>query len=475
MKRIFILTFFLIVSTHYSWSQYPSWNINLLSTWDSVGIPSEPVYGIRYAGIWGWHDGNGKEYAIIGSTEGYHVVEVTNPALPVQRAFIPGCVNQTIWREIKTYQNYVYCVSDDGGNNCLVIADLSYLPDSVHIVHRSDSIISRSHTIFVDGNKLYGGYVHGGSISGNSASMAVYSLANPEQPLKLREFNQDVPNIGVVHDMLVVNDTVFASCGFDGLYIAKFDTVTNQFNLINSVTAYPFSGYNHSSAITADHNTLIIADEVPTNLPLKAFDISDLQNISFPSSFTSMPNTIATPHNPFMIGEYYLVVAYYQDGIQIFDISIPSNPVRVGYIDTNPNDGAGLPNPSYSGCWGAYVDLPSGVVLASDMQNGLFVLNISSAMTLNEFLKDKFQLSVYPNPVNDFAELKITTPYNESLTLSVNDVNGREVMHKNFSLTKGINKLQIDLQTIANGIYTLYCNTNKYSLAVKVVKMEPSR
>jgi len=467
-----LITFIFIFISNFSFAQYPSQNVTLLSTWDSIGISSEPFYGIRYAGCWGWHDGNGHEYAIIGSTEGYHVVEVTNPTAPVQRAFIPGCVNQAIWREIKTYENYVYCVSDDGGSNCMIIADLSYLPDSVHVVHRSNSIIERSHTIFVEGNKLYANLVHGGSISGASASMAVYSLANPELPVKLREFNQDVPNITVVHDAIAVNDTVYASCGFEGLYIAKFDTVLNQFNLINTVTTYPQQGYNHATAITGNHKTLIITDEVPTGLPLKAFDIADVMNISFPSVFASTPTTTATPHNPFMLDGDKLIVAYYQDGLQIFDLSNPSSPALLGYLDTNPTDGAGLPNPAYSGCWGAYVDLPSGNILASDMQNGLFVINISQALGLNESQSFEFNVNVFPNPCSDFVELHFTAIKNETITVLINDVNGKTIVAKNFDVKAGSNVFRIPLSDFSNGVYIINANNENHSVTKRMIKID---
>src|SRR5206468_1036685 len=39
------------------------------------------------------------------------------------------------------------------------------------------------------------------------------------------------------------------------------------------------------------------------------------------------------PHNPVVMGNK-LYVAWYQAGLQVFDISAPANPVRIGQYDT---------------------------------------------------------------------------------------------------------------------------------------------
>lgn len=451
-------------------AQFPAQNITMLSNFDVSSVPSEPTFGIRYNGIWGWHDGAGKEYGFIGATNGVFIVEVTNPTTPVQRDFVPGCVTNCIWRELKTYNNYLYMVSDDGGPNCLQIADLSYLPDSVHIVYQSDSIFRRSHTIYIDGDKLYCGYVTGG-IFGGSTSMAVFSLSNPTLPLFLRNLLDDDPSIGQVHDMYVRNDTVYASAAYDGLQIYRFDTVANQFTKLASLTNYPFSGYNHSSALTSNSHTLIFADEVNPGLPLKAYDITDLQNMTFGSTFRSTPTSTATPHNPFMVNDHDLVVAYYQDGIQLFDASNPANVVRTGFFDTSPNNGAGLPNPNYSGCWGAYVDLPSGLILASDMQNGMFVLDASSILATPTITSENTIVSAYPNPAKDILKLNLNAHTNE-LVITIYNITGTLVSTKNVMVNNSVSTtVSLDVKDLTDGVYVVKITGTNYSAVQKFTKM----
>ena len=392
---------------------YDAQNISLLSNWDDTTVPAEPFYGIRYNGIWGWADGIGNEYALIGSTTGVYVVNVTNPSSPGVADFVPGRRSGCIWREIKTYSHYAYLISDDNSPNSFQIVDLQYLPDSVSVVYDSNSLFERAHTLFVDGDKLYCGIVKGGQFSSTSA-MSVFDLSsNPALPVFLRSINTDFPALltnNQVHDMYVRNDTVYASAAYDGLFIFKYNRSASDFTLLSSLTSYPQQGYNHSSALTDDGQTLVFMDEVPNGLAVKVLDVSDLSNLNITSLFQS--NTGPTPHNPFMVGNT-CYIAYYQDGLQVYDVSSPGSPVRLGYFDTHFQTpmGGPYPNPAYQGAWGAYPYLPSGRVLVSDMQNGLYVLDASglSGISFPENTRHA-QLQVIPNPVSKGQYSKIVLP-----------------------------------------------------------------
>lgn len=422
---------------------YSSLNINLLSNWDDVNVPAEPGYGIRYNGIWGWDDGLGHEYAILGATNGVYFIDVTNPTAPVQRDFVAGRRDSCIWRELKTYDHFAYMVSDDGAPNSFQIVDLQYLPDSVSVVYDGTSIFERSHTIFIDGNKLYTGTVKGGLFA-NTAALAVFSLANPVQPTLLRKLNTDFPsllNSNQVHDMFVRNDTVYASCGYDGLFLFKYNSGPNNFTLSGSLTTYPQQGYNHSSALTEDGSTLVFMDEVPNGLAVKVLDVTDFSNLTIKSTFTS--NVGPTPHNPFIVGTT-CYIAYYQDGLQVYDVSVPTNPVRLGYFDTHNQTAFGgpYPSPAYQGAWGAYPYFPSGNVIVSDMQNGLFVLDPSPMFVSVPEVSLSTSFSLYPNPSGNgnLVNIQLNETPKSSVLLEVTDMQGKVLktetyFDKNFSFS----------------------------------------
>ncbi len=354
-------------------SQFAASNFTLLSNINpEVGVN---VYGDKYSACWGWtQPGTNREYAIACSKSGTYFVDVTNPATPTICAFAPGTSTNGTWRETKTYQNYCYVVSDDGGPNTFQIFNMSTLPATVSMVYNSQALFKRGHACWVDGNKLY---VSGITYSNNTtSSMDVYSLATPSAPVLLRRLSQDYPSIGYVHDMHVRNDTVFASCGYSGLYVFKYNNIGNTFTQLGSLTSYTFSGYNHATSWTPNGQTLVMMDEVPTGLPIKIVDVSNLSNMVVVATTNQFPQT--TPHNPWVVNNKFCFASSYQDGTQLYDISAPSSPSLVAYFDTFPAGGGNNNNwggDAYGGQWGLYAYFPSKNIFALDESNGIFMLS----------------------------------------------------------------------------------------------------
>ncbi|MBL0046655.1 MAG: choice-of-anchor B family protein [Bacteroidetes bacterium] len=449
MKKSLVVFVLIGMALHAS-AQFTSQNINLYARWFDSTVVQEPNYHIKYNSIWGWKNTlQNKEYAILGSTAGTYFIDVSNPSNPVKCDYVAGRRAGCIWREFKTYSHYAYLVSDDPGVNSLQIVDLNYLPDSVHVVYDSNQLFQTSHTVFIDGSKLYCGY---NRTLTSAYSMAVYDLApNPELPVFLRSLSQDDPGINLVHDMFVRNDTVYASCGYQGLYVYKF--TGTAFVSLGSLTNYPFSGYNHSSAMAPGSHKMVFCDEVPAGLPAKVVDVTNPANMVFKSSFESTPNSTSTPHNPFMLGES-VIIAYYQDGLQIFDVSDPMAVTRTGYYDTNPDDCPTCPNPDYSGCWGAYVDLPSGIILASDMQNGLFILDANAALGIKNESLETDLFSVYPNPAKDKLSIHLKQNLPANTTLEVSDMNGKILLSETIvSTAKSTQSIPVEM--LESGLYVL--------------------
>jgi len=448
-KNYFLILFALLANIFLATAQtYQSQNMYLLSNWFDASVVAEPTYGIKYNGVWGWVDPVGNEYAIMGSKAGTYFVNVTNPSAPVQCDFVAGRRSGCIWREVKTYQNYCYIVGDDSPPNSFQIVDMSYLPDSVHVVYDSDTLFATSHTIWVDGTKLYGAYVRGTSAAFNqSAGLAVFDISNPSLPVLLRRIEDDFPTFTSAHDMYVRNDTIYASSGFDGLYVFRLNSL-NQFEMLGTLTNYFNQGYNHSSALSNDGQTLIFCEEIPAGQAVRSLDVSDISNMQIVSNFQS--HVGATAHNPF-IKDNYCFIAYYQDGLQVFDISNPTNPTLIGYFDTHwQNDAIGnYPPPVYEGAWGAYPWLPSGNLIVSDMQNGLYVLDASAITSVKHTIVSESFL-MYPNPTNkDLIYIKVPASFNKIVSYELFNAQAQLIQKNNLSDNV------INIENLPSGIYTL--------------------
>ncbi len=53
-------------------------------------------------------------------------------------------------------------------------------------------------------------------------------------------------------------------------------------------------------------------------------------------------------HNVHLYNDQFAVVAYYKDGVVLFDVSHPDNMIECGSYDTDPGESGG----DYGGTWG---------------------------------------------------------------------------------------------------------------------------
>lgn len=461
MKKLLLCSAILISFLLRSQTVYPSYKVNLLGYIDPNTI-DEANDGRSYSGCWGWYQqSKNKEYAISGTSHGTYFIDVSAPATPTICDFVPG-KSGCIWREMKTYSHYCYIVSDDPSPNMFQIVDMQYLPDSVHVVYSGTGYFERGHTIWIDQDKMYiGGITY--TLGAGSSPMAVFSLANPEAPVLLRKLEQDIPSsvAGYVHDMYARNDTVFASCAGQGLQIFKLAAGTNTFTQLGSYSGYPFAGYNHSSAMTQNGKYMVFCDEIPAGSPIHFIDIQNLGNIQQMNLANPFPQT--TPHNPYIIGNDFALVSSYQDGLIIFNISQLPNIGIAGYFDTHPQGGNNVGNyfgQDYRGNWGAYPFLPSHIIIAQDMQNGVFVLDANQAyygnpVDVKSIAPADNSFIFYPNPAKD----RMVINYNAAnpATLQIKDMLGRLAYEKHF--TGAINEY-VNVRDLENGNYIISITEN---------------
>ncbi|HMQ46128.1 MAG TPA: choice-of-anchor B family protein [Saprospiraceae bacterium] len=339
-----------------------SLNMNLLGQWDDPTLPS--AGSITYNDIWGYSDCEGHEYAILGSAKYVHFFDITDAENPMEINRFEGSVN-SIWRDMKTYQHYAYAVADQGSDG-LMVFDLSNLPESVSMVNQLNGDFFTSHNIYIDEGpgRIY--------VVGAGSNTLVYDLSqDPANPVLMR--NGGLPG-GYVHDIFVRDNIGYCSHGGNGLWVYDFSDPSNIITL-GSLTSYPQQGYNHSSWLHENSDLLVFADETH-GLSLKLVDVSDPQQITlldlFKSALQAPTSTSSIAHNPFIRGNY-VVISYYHDGVQVFDLSNPADVQQVAWYDTYPEN---TTYPGYEGCWGVYPFLPSGKIIASDISHGLFVLEM---------------------------------------------------------------------------------------------------
>lgn len=355
-----------------------------------------------YSAVWGYKAPDGREYAIMGTYDGTQFVDITDASNIHEVGFVastsPGNSNN-LWREMKTYSHYAYIVSEVP-NSGIQIVDLQYLPDSVHYVKKFvPAGHTSTHSISQSGPYLY---LNGCNASFGNGVTVLDLTVNPETPVKRGGYNVDY-----VHDCRIVNDTIYAA----NVYISKVSIInaTNK-NTLTGVTSFINMANSgpHNTAVTDDRKYLLVTDEVG-NLPraLKIWNIQDLGNITYVTNWQPTGITGTVIHNVEIYGKNALI-AHYTAGVRLVDISNPAVPTETAYYDTYPSDNSG----NYNGCWGVYM-FPTGKIIASDRQTGLYVLktNFNISMVPEGFYNSSTNCLNAKDTVRAFLR-SASTPYN---------------------------------------------------------------
>ena len=475
-----IITLFLFLSVSLLSAQ-PN-EANLLGRWQDTTLVGSNIHKNVYNEIWGYAIPD-HEYAIIGTTAGTHFIEVTDPTQPTEVFFVPGAEQGgvIIHRDYHNYKGYLYAVSDEG-NSTLQIIDLQQLPDTVTVVYDSDTLIKRNHNIFIDTTQalLYGLISRGGVT--DWAAMTVFDISNPVQPVFLQEYNQlgGMP-ITQVHDAYFEDNIGFLNLGPQGFAIADFSDPTEAV-LLSTLTDYPDRGYNHSGWLSANCSHYYMADETH-GFDMKALEVNDLCNPEVVGQFNAaVTSPTSIVHNQ-VVACNYLYTSYYYDGLRVYDISDPSSPELALFYDTYPDpDGR-----QFRGAWGVYPFLPSGTILISDMQYGLFVFegmgdqchlqekpvcsfnsSCIEMITSTEEIIDANSISVSPNPIGQSFWLSVNPSLTSSwLKVSLLDMSGQVIQQWDRAITD-LNAAFLINKQLPSGLYFLSLQTDNTNWTKKV-------
>jgi choice-of-anchor B domain-containing protein len=351
---------------------FPSSGVQLMS-WLTLGD-----FGSHTSGndCWGYTSPSGREYAIMGLSGGTGFVEITDPTNPVILTVIAGPTS--LWRDIKTYQNYAYAVSE--GGNGIQVMNLANI-DAGSVTHVRDVTVggntTATHNVAINEDT---GFLY--RCGGSGEGIRIYDLAIPSNPAFVASWPDRY-----VHDAQIVvmaagpwagREIAFLCSGFNGGFdqtgIDILD-VTNKASIqLLARYIYPGGEYSHQAWLTPDQQYLILNDELDEGrqgIPTTS-KVIDVSNLTAPVEVTEFTNGHpAIGHNLYTLGNLCFE-ANYTSGLRVFDISNPLAATEVAFFDTAPASDAA----SFNGLWSNYPYFPSGTVIGSDLESGLFVWRI---------------------------------------------------------------------------------------------------
>lgn len=327
----------------------------------------------------------GREYAIIGLSNGTAFVEVSDPANAQIVAHITGPTS--LWRCVKVHKKYAYVGSEGGGGiQVISLANIDGQIAGQPRVQLTGSVTAggtqATHTLFIDNDS---GYMY--RAGGGSNGLRIYDLNQSQTAPPLVGSWSDV----YVHEVQVVTYTtgpyigkqIAFCCGGansghlnTGVYIVD---VTNKAAPVQlSYTTYPNARFCHQSWLSADARRIYINDEMDEGASVDTTStiVMNVANLAAPFVENIFTNgNPAVGHNLY-IDNGKLFAANYRSGMRVYDLTADAfNPPEIAYFDTWPGDDA----PTYNGLWNIWPYFPSGTVIGSDINRGLFVWRLGTS------------------------------------------------------------------------------------------------
>ena len=433
-------------------------NISLLAHVPLSQFPSLPSSAND---IWGHFDLNtGKEYAIIGLRNGITVLDVSEPQTPKIIGNISG--QSTSWRDIKVLQffdtsanrwrAYAYATADSVSEGVTII-DLSGLPNSIALVQKQTTDAS-AHNVYIS-NVDYGlnialpgtePLLHITGSNRSNGAFRSYSLANPENltlsyqalsPLT-QDYTHDASSL-LIDDNRAHNECANATltgCNvlldFNETSVKLWDHSKLDQVIALSDTGYPQAEYTHSGWWTEDKQYILVHDELDEqrhniNTTLNIFDISSLKQPLLVGTWRGP--TRAIDHNGFVRGNHYFM-SNYERGLTVLDITQAASPQQIGFFDTYPVSN----NAAFNGAWGVYPFLPSGNILVSDINSGLFILRDDTASSNVEQIS--FSVAQLSAAEGDNVQVSINKSGSNSATVGYQILTG-SATSDDFQISQG--------------------------------------
>ncbi|SMG40391.1 choice-of-anchor B domain-containing protein [Marivirga sericea] len=375
-------------------SGYPCNQIDLLSSLDN-GVLSG-VSGVQGNDIWGWTDpSGGKEYVLMGQTNGVVFVDISNPVSPVIKGRLPSQTgNASSWRDIKVYKNHAFVVADNNTGHGMQVFDLSRLrtvnnPDEQFTADAVYTGVSSAHNVVINEETGFA-YIVGARGAGNgcgSGGLHIVNIQDPKNPVFAGCFDAD----GYTHDAqcVIYSGPDEDYQGQEICFNANENTVTianvqdKETTQLIAKKGYPQSAYSHQGWLTEDQQFFISNDELDEgnsveNTRTLIWDVRNLDNPILINQYFS--ERVAIDHNLYTKGNL-IYQSNYTNGLIILDGSrVSKGDLReVAYFDTYAQGD----NTSFNGSWSNYPYFESGVVAISDINNGLFLVkpNIEQIIT----------------------------------------------------------------------------------------------
>ncbi|MFT5078864.1 MAG: choice-of-anchor B domain-containing protein [Planctomycetota bacterium] len=465
MKKFLIV--FLALNTLITLAQTPCEDgmagIYPCSGYDLLSEMTADEFGATNANdSWGWTDPEtGSEYVLLGLYNGTAFINIDDPVNPIYLGRLDSHAGSSLWRDVKTYNNYAFIVSEANGHG-MQIFDLTRLrdvasppEDFTEDAHYNG--FGNAHNVVINETD---GFAYGVGTSTYNGGPHFVDISDPLNPLAAGGYADDFYS----HDGQVVTytgpDTNYAGreiyIGSNESYISIVD-ITDKANPQQISTAtYSNTVYTHQGWFTEDQRYFLLGDEIDEiNYGFETrtivFDFNDLDNPVLHFEYSGTTN--ATDHNGYVLGNTFYLASY-SAGLRTIDISDIENQnmTETAYFDVYPSNN----NSGYNGAWNVYPYFESGTILISTLSYsdsnfdaGMLLIR-PSVLAISDF--ETIEVSIFPNPANE--TVTINSPNKDVNSLALFDITGK-LLYSNPTVSASTT---IDVSSFSKGVYVLRIN-----------------
>jgi hypothetical protein len=348
-------------------------NMTLVAQWEGEGGSwgEDVALNVRHLGTVAY---------LVRASDGLRIVDLADPAQPVDLGHLPApFAPDEYYNDIKVAEAgdgrvYAYLGSNLRG---VVVADVTDAADPVEVATFPEPPIAGGqvnvHTLFTEGDRVYAAHT---SIGG----LEIYDVADPTSPVQLGTYVHPDASIagGYVHDLFVQDGVAYLNYWNLGLVVV--DTADDP---ADPTVLGVFDDYDrrtsHSNWVTevGGRRVAIHGDE-DFDAHVRVIDVDPASETAFQEIGSYQTRPAVSVHNIMAVGELALV-AHYQDGLRVLDVSDPTSPVEVAHFATWPGTRPDYGQSFFEGVIGVDYDADRELVLLADSHRGLLVLTLDAS------------------------------------------------------------------------------------------------
>lgn len=432
--------------------EYPCQHIDLMAF-----LPLSQIGGGSNTNdVWGWVGPSGAHYAIVGCSNGTAFLDLSDPVNPVYVGLLPTHTISSLWRDVESRGNYLF-VGSEAPAHGLQVFDLTQLETATNLPVTFEETahydgFGNSHTIAINQQS---GFLYANGTNTFNGGLHIVDINDPLNPQLAGGFSVE----GYTHDAYSIiyqgpdadytgSEIVMACNGFGPLVAVDVTDKTDcqTISTINNTE----QGYIHQGWFTQDQRYFLMNDEMDegffeVGVRTHIFDCADLDNMVYMGFFEF--DITAIDHNLFIKGNK-AYESNYTSGVRVLDVSnvAEGELEEIAYFDLYPEGDL----VEYEGTWSNYPFFDNGLILATDMYDGIYILFYDGAVAVENQQPQPVQaFHIIPNP----AQTSIAFDCAGALRANVSDLTGRVWLSTN--LPQGAQRYSLAVNSLPAGMYIL--------------------